>query len=45
MINILLVDDHAIVRDGLRRIIKPSDEELQFHKKYLKDQLQKNYFD
>ena len=30
--------------NNLRKIVKPSSEELELHKRFLKDHLQKNYF-
>ena len=42
--NIKLKDDFSKKKNNSRKIIKPSSKELEFHKKYLKSNLPKNFF-
>ena len=38
------INDNYVKRRSLRKIIKPTSEELESHKNYLKSQLKKNFY-
>ena len=38
-------DQYLVSKNGKRKIVKPNSEELDLHAKFLKDNLQKNFYD